>query len=409
MHQYFYTTLLLAILAQLYLVPGLRLGVVTAVIILMMGFKEIKRNQLLVKTQHNKLILLYAIYNTGTICLYIINEIPVSVFWAEWSNSILPVIFYYFGIKSDRADLRFYKNTLQALLVAFLIGFYLWMSGSEIYRVFMDATEGAGTDLLYFQSLFGLTATGAFGVIGFLIGTEIIFKSRGEKGKLALIICAISAIITFRRAAMLALFSSAIAMHYFGYFKLKYLKKKYLIIEALALIGVFLYTSSQFGEVYSDIIERAGMISDAFESRSGTWTSAFDFTYLVTGRGLGAVGHKAVGFSDYLIPDGNFFKIIAETGLVGFVLFALIITMAIKAGAKRIKDNYLALGVVLCMCLMAIGSNIFTYQSIAPIFWYSIGRLVADPLLNDCQHGARNFESQNLSLSNAAPKKETWA
>ena len=375
LHEYFYPILFGIILLQLFLIPEIRLGVASSILIIFLALMGISRKNLLRNSSHNKLVLAYIAYNTLSITLYSVNGLPISVFVAEWSNSILPMFFYYFAFKENDIKDNFFELTLYVLIFSFIVGFVLWISNSDIYRVFMDTTEGSGTDLLFFQSLFGLTATGAFGVIGFLISSSLVFKSHGKKGKILLLICALAAILTFRRAAIATLIFSFIVMHYIAYFKYNFIKKRYIFLEIFFLYLIYLLLADEYGDLFSNIIERGSMISDAFESRNDTWKYAFDFSNLVFGKGLGAVGHKAVGFTTDLIPDGNYFKILAETGIPGFLLFSFIIISALMSGGKRLKEKYLELGIVLTMCMIAIGSNIFTYQSVAPAFWYSIGQL----------------------------------
>jgi hypothetical protein len=376
MYDYFYPILLGVILIQIFFMPEIRLGVVTAIIIIFLAFSGISKKTILFNSIENKLVLLYFVYNTATFVLYVINGVPLSVFIAEWSNSILPIVFYYFAQENRQKDDTFYEKTLYTLILSFAIGYYLWISESGMYRIFMNTTEGPGTDLLFFQSVFGLTATGAFGIIGFIISARIIFKSKGANGKIALIISSIAAILTFRRAALLVLLMYIAAFHYLGYYKYRFIKRIYFFVELIILYIILMLVYAQYGELIDGVFHRLGMISDAFESRSDDWKKAFDYPYLITGRGLGSVGHKALEFTEILIPDGNYFKIIAETGIIGFSLFVAILVLAIVNGIKNLREDYMQLGIVLAMCLIAVGSNIFTYQSIAPIFWFSIGKLL---------------------------------
>ena len=385
MHEYFYPILFGIILLQLYFMPDIRLGVVTAIVIIFLAINGINKRTILSNTIENKIVLAYITYNTVSIVLYVINGIPLSVFVAEWSNSILPILFYYFAQKNIDNSSTFYEKTLYVLILSFAIGFYLWISESSMYRIFMNTTEGLGTDLLFFQSLFGLTATGAFGIIGFIISASLIFKSNGANGKIALIICAIAAMLTFRRAALLVLLMAIIAFHYLGYYKYRYIKRIYIVAELIFFYLVYMVVYDQYGNLIDSVFERGGMISDAFETRNAAWEHAFDYPYLITGRGLGSVGHKALEYSEILIPDGNYFKIIAETGIIGFSLFASILVLATVNGIKNLREDYMQLGIVLAMCLIAVGSNIFTYQSIAPIFWFSVGKLLLRNKVSPCK------------------------
>ena len=374
--------------------PDIRLGVVTAIVIIFLAINGINKRTILSNTIENKIVLAYITYNTVSIVLYAINGIPLSVFVAEWSNSILPIFFYYFAQKNIENSSTFYEKTLYVLILSFVIGFYLWISESGMYRIFMNTTEGLGTDLLFFQSLFGLTATGAFGIIGFIISASLIFKSNGANGKIALIICAIAAMLTFRRAALLVLLMAIIAFHYLGYYKYRYIKRIYIVAELIFFYLVYIVVYDQYGNLINSVFERGGMISDAFETRNEAWKHAFDYPYLITGRGLGSVGHKALEYSEILIPDGNYFKIIAETGIIGFSLFASILVLATVSGIKNLREDYMQLGIVLAMCLIAVGSNILTYQSIAPIFWFSVGKLLLKNKVYPCRSiGAENYRT----------------
>ena len=373
-YEYYYLVILFIILIQLYFIPGIRLGVVTSVLILFVLYNTINRHDILRNTFINHLVLVYLLYNSISIIGYLFSGIPVTVFFAEWSNSILPIFFFYIAYKTSPYDYRFYKITLWVIIFSFVLGFYLWMLEPPYYRVFLDTTEGVGTDMFFFESLYGLTATAAISVIGFLISTKLITESKGKNGKIAMLICIVAAILTFRRSSMLVLFMALIWMHYVGYIKYRFLKKRYFIVEVFFLVGIFYYLINEYREIYENIIERSSMISEAFNERSGTWSYAFQDLNFVLGKGLGSSGHKAIGYSKNLIPDGNYFKMIAEIGILGTLLFFVIIITSLVSGFKDLKYKYLELGILIGICLIGIGSNIFEYQSIAPIFWFSVGR-----------------------------------
>lgn len=375
-YEYYYLIFLFIILIQLFFLPGIRLGVVTACLILIILYKGINKHDLLRNTRINKLVLAYLFYNTISIVWFVFSGIPVAVFFAEWSNSILPIFFFYLSQKADKFNYTFYNITLFVIIISFVLGFYLWMIGAPIYRVFMDTTEGPGTDMMFFQSLYGLTATAAMAVIGFLISTRLVTLSKGKKNKIIMLICIVATILTFRRSAMLVLFIAIIVMHFVGYIKFDSLKKRYFLLELLFLYGIYMFINQNYGDFFENLIERSSMISEAFDERSGTWSYAFQDLSFIFGKGLGSTGHKAIGYSTTLIADGNYFKMIAEIGIVGILIFFAIIINTFVTGLKDFKNKFLELGIVASLCLIAIGSNIFTYQSIAPIFWYSIGRVL---------------------------------
>jgi hypothetical protein len=394
---FFYPIIIGIMIFQLALFPGIRIGILTALVILVLVFKDVNKRVFLLNGTINKMILLYLIYNTGSLCWFFFTGLPVSVFFAEWSNSILPILFFYLAYIERKQSFNFYSITLKFLLISFILGFILWFWEPPFYRVFMDTMEGVGTDMLFFQSIFGLTATGALGVLGFLISAYIVFQSKGKKGKIALAICMLTVMLTFRRSAMAVLGIAIIALHYIGYFHFRYIKKRYFLLEAVVLYYIFVLISGIYTDFFTDLVERASMISEAFSERSDTWTYAFTFGNLIFGDGLGVYGHKAIGYSTVLISDGNYFKMLAEIGLIGTGLFLMIIICSLTVGFKDFRNKYLEISVVLGTCIMAIGSNIFTYQIIMPIFWYSIGRLSID-------YKTRTAADTELNANLVAPK-----
>jgi len=374
-YEYYYLIILFIVLIQLFFIPSIRLGIVTTIIILFVLYNTINRYDLLRNSIINKLVLAYLFYNTFSVLFYVFSGIPLSVFFAEWSNSILPIFFFYLPNNEKTENYRFYNITLLVLVISFITGFYLWMNDSDYYKIFMETTEGPGTGIDFFQSLYGLTATGAFGVIGFLISVNLLLRSNGKKGKITMIICFVATILTFRRGAMFSLFIAIIILHYIGYLKFNFLKKRYFIIELIFIYIIYKYFLSDYAVLLENLVERSSEISQAVGERSFTWTHAFQDFSFIFGKGLGSVGHKAIGFSKVLIADGNYFKMIGEIGIFGTFLFFVILISSFWSGLKNFKNKYLDIGIVFCLCLIAIGSNIFTFQSIAPIFWYAIGRI----------------------------------
>jgi len=379
---FFYPLFVGLIIMQLFLFPGIRLGVATSVLILILLFKYLNRRILLQNTTVNRFVLLYISYNTASIVWFLFTGMPVSVFLAEWSNSILPIFFYYLAYVEIHKSNRFYFLTLGALLLSFVIGFSLWITESQLYRVFMDTTEGAGTDLIFFQSLFGLTATGVFGYIGFIISSHRIFTSNGRNGKIAMVVSMLATILTLRRSSLFILAMSVIIMHFVGYLRYGFIKKRYFIVECIFIYIIYFFVSKYYGDFLVDLIQRGTMFTEAFDERSGTWNYAFDYGNIIFGKGLGSFGHKAIGYSSVLIPDGNYFKILAEIGTIGLFLLILIMLFSMALGFRDFRNKYLDFSIVFGLSIIAVGSNVFSYQSLTPIFWYSIGRLSRNYIYN---------------------------
>ena len=90
------------------------------------------------------------------------------------------------------------------------------------------------------------------------------------------------------------------------------------------------------------------------------------------GLGLGLLSHKAANLGLlFSTPDGNYYRIFGELGIMGLVSFcALVFSTLFKAFKRRM---HLALLVVSIYLLQAAGTNVFDLYAAGFLFWYFIG------------------------------------
>ena len=243
----------------------------------------------------------------------------------------------------------------------------------------MSKIDGVSANPLNFvvnyRSFLGLTATGSLSAITVLLSFNILYKSKFKKGKIMLVICLIALVLTFRRAALYTGIFAFLWVNYSVLFKLKGSKLIFFLTQFFFLLLGYFVILSYNPELLNDLILRLYSFSDAIDERSGSWIDGLSITQSVlTGDGLGRYGHKAVEYSDIYIPDGNYFRMLAEIGVIGFLLFFAIIFKSLYNGFDNFKNNYIELGIIIIVCMQAVGSDIFGFQLVAPVFWYSIGR-----------------------------------
>lgn len=340
----------------------------------------LKLKKIVIKNYFDWLILLYIIYNTISCITFIYSDLPISVFVMEYSNSILPMICFYFIGKMNLENLNFYDITLYSIFACFLIGFYYQFNLPENYREFMaklDNTEGTGPEffILYFRSLLGITATGSLSAICVLLSLDKIYRSNGRFGKIIFLISFIVLLLTFRRSAFYVTFFAILWVNYLAIFKFKLTKKRLIIFEVASLIFLGLLLNYMDPEFINSVIERFGSFNDAIDERNQSWFDGISKTKnLIIGDGLGRYGHKAALFTDNIIPDGNYFRIFSELGIIGLFLFLSIIVSSLFKSYKKLNKYYIEFAIILMICLQGVGSDIFSFQLIAPIFWFTIGR-----------------------------------
>jgi O-antigen ligase len=161
------------------------------------------------------------------------------------------------------------------------------------------------------------------------------------------------------------------------------------LIATIALIAVVLAAAWQFAQdkpwlpiaaqAFDDRVTDFGTL---VEERSGQWVAGVQ---LVNdhpfGVGLGLLSHKAAeidGLLPYAVTDGNLFRLLAETGVPGIALFALLvgIGMARVLVARRL-DVAAPLGLLL---VGAMGSNVFDLYYIGFVFWLLLGIALSVPM-----------------------------
>ena len=151
----------------------------------------------------------------------------------------------------------------------------------------------------------------------------------------------------------------------------------------IILILIFIINNHNIYELLTIRLSKG--ISGIFSERNQDWHIVFEqdnIFKLIFGNGLGTGGHRSITYKSIDLYDGNFIKMIYEIGFFGLIIFLIILIYAINCGIKKYfkyhdSNLLLYLSIVLGVIIMAIGSSVFTFQDIMPIFWFSIGVLVS--------------------------------
>ena len=373
--KYYYVVVGLVYFLAIY-VPVIRTGLFMSLIMGFGIFALYKNKKYILRKGLDMLVLGYISYATLTGFFYLFSDIPISVFFREFSNSILPIILFYFFGRLNYGD-KFYKITVGSLALCCLLGFYYQLTLPMIYMERMDVVDGSGRNPLGytdFRSLFGLTVTGSLASISLFLSVNFLFKDNSHIAKFFMLIFGVALIASFRRSAMYSAVIALAVMNIIVLFKYKRRGVKLIVFEAIGLFMLTRWALNAYPDLLFELIDRFNGISSAIGERRDNWFNGLSNTNsVITGDGLGRYGHKVIEFSDLYIPDGAYFLMIAEIGIIGFILFLAIIVTALFKALVKIKTHYVPFIIVLMVCAQAIGSNMFSFQLVAPIFWYSIG------------------------------------
>jgi hypothetical protein len=158
-----------------------------------------------------------------------------------------------------------------------------------------------------------------------------------------------------------------------------------LLVVALVLpseVTNFVYTR------FSDIFITGKMNFDAVSSRTDQWKLGIKyFVDYPWGYGIGTLGHKSVKYISKGIYDGNYFKILAETGIVGigcFILMPLlnfIYFMKLYLRKKANSEITLLFSILVLFYFQAVGSNVWDLYYTNIVFWIVQGLFVRSILV----------------------------
>lgn len=356
---------------------GLRTGVYSSIIMLFFIMWMLPHLNYYIR--HIQLIDLlvsgYIVYNFLSILVVFFRGYPISIYLKEFSNSILPVCFYFSGRCLDKKSVdKFYRNSLYAIIFSMLVGIYLYLKQSESYLLYLKFHGYSNTRL---SSFLGSIAIGSLAVTAVLISGKIIIESHLKKGKLLFFISLLSCILSMQRASWITCTCVLIVLHYFAFFKWHLLKIRYIVLEfSLFLLVLYIFRMPLINMFENWIMEHSADNMNMFSSRTGQWISAIkNSDNLLFGQGLGTLGHKAMDYGEMIIADGGLVKLFCENGVIGTALFIAILLLTLGNGLRFLRNYYMEIGIVLAMLLQSIGSNIIAFQVLTPIFWLSIGVL----------------------------------
>lgn len=347
-------------------------------------------------------VLLYFVINILSVFWLTKNGFSISVFAQEFSNSILPIVFYFYAVynSDEKVSDNYMKVFLASVVYICVIGIILNIICPQnyldyLFRLGHISLADAPTAKVRMNSLIGSTSLGFITVAGMLVAVKFFFdginsdresekfnisdlvenKTKAVLSILSFIICFAVAFLTSQRAAMVAALIVVVYINWLLVYAFNILDKKFIYFELIAIavliIAMFVVMPHMAGKIAARLLSLPGAIGE----RSESWIAAINNMYgQWFGNGLGANGHKAIGTKgQFLVADGGLIKLYCEEGAIGFGLFVYIIIEAFRKGYKNLKQCYPYIGIIAIALLMSIGSNIISFQLCAPVFYYAIG------------------------------------
>lgn len=353
-----------------------RAGIVASTIILIVLFLNLRCLSLLFT---NKAYLIYIICNLLSLCAYLFNDRPISLYIQCISYNIIPSLLFLVGGHCAAYNGEgVFKKILNNNIIMMFIGLVILFVPSLSVIVESESIEYVGMGYR-FGSYVGSLILGS--VVAVSISILFICKDKISKiMKLVFaLIISVTLVLTMQRGAWIAGSISAV-LCFLIYLKTE--KRKPLSIVGGVLIVVlsvafiyFIYQNyftDNFKMYFEQRLNNTTTTMDVITSRDYQWKDAISvFTEYPLGFGLGAAGNKASAYGLQIVSDGNYFRILAELGIFGFLSFVVVNVKAIIRSYKKNEPYYAVL--LITFLLHAIGTNVFDFYYSSFIYWFALG------------------------------------
>ena len=307
---------------------------------------------------------------------------PPSVFLGELFTAVLPMVFYYVSAYAgEKRVKRFYVLFIAAVLVLGLFSIILYLSAPQFYidylfRYGFISKADVQTMRVRMVSVTGSTVLGYLGVAAMPVSVRLMADTGKKTWLWAFPGACLIAFMSNQRAAMSAAILVILYFNIVLFFVYKKLKLRYFFAELAAVAAGAIILFIAANGVFMKVFYRLISLPLAIGERSEQWIGAANnMVSIWIGNGLGANGHRAIGYGEHIIADGGIAKLYSETGIIGLSLFCFLMLLCLKRGFRDIKRYSPEVCIVLMTLIISIGSNTLSFALSVPIFYYALGRL----------------------------------
>lgn len=319
-------------------------------------------------------VVLYFIYSCMSICFSYIEGIPFGTILRAVSNSLFPVMFYWCGEKGYMFSKRSYLLSVNVLCI---VGLFLLFQNSPW---FVQYCLNYGYSWTRLSSCVGSINIGTLSVVALIYSLEICIESKGKHGKIFYLLSLVYILFSMQRSAWIVGIVSIVVIHYCIFFRWRIMHPLYIFLEiGMLLVVAYIFRENIYAMFTRWMLEHEvnggyGMIS----GRSFQWKNGILSSNLLTGSGVGSRGHKAMEYTDVAIADGGWFYMLCEIGIIGMFLFVTAYLKVLKYGIQNFRKVTDTTIIIVIIGLQAIGSNMFEFQIVLPLFWMSIGQIARE-------------------------------
>jgi hypothetical protein len=322
--------------------------------------------------------------------------------------NVIPILLVYIILSSNRINIdsvqKFISLFINIALVISIIGIYFYIIRPEIFgRLFLIISQQDESNFYQVLNYSRMVSTflspnvfGSYMAISIIVvaNNMINYKERQStlKNTISIILFSTCLILSFSRGAWLFALIGVLVVLSTNILNISSKKIRYILFfissSTMAVIIISIFDPELFQHITARVLSVFDSSNTSSYGRISNWIDVFDnLSTNIFGLGLGVTGINLSYYPELAqklgvqVVDGYYIKLLAETGVIGALLFSLFIIFTLTSLVQFIKyANYkekyvyiLSLAVFVGFLFQSLGSNTFDYVNISPFLWIFIG------------------------------------
>lgn len=333
----------------------------------------------------------YFAFTVFTVVSYTFNGRPFVLYVQELAYVLTTMLIAYVAVdKNIDKEKGFYKYLFFSWLFCVVIGYYLYLLRPEWYAnaIIENHSDSSWKNQLlsadqvleqFRFSSFTLDSYSISFMSMYLFPLGIFYSIKAKTKKWLYVISTLlilfAALLSMQRAAIVCLFVDVVILYFIGEKKIKKVMAYVLIVSAVIFVvlgGTFL-----FADISEQVLERfnTDSMDDAVNgSRLNQIRNAFsELMNPITGQGAGSLGGRSRELGLKGVTDCCWARLFCEQGVIGFILFTLLMIKTLKRAFKYKNVFFVELcGISNIMIAMIVSDPLFYQFYIIP-FWFMVG------------------------------------
>lgn len=337
------------------------------------------------------LIVLFILYSLFS---YLFSDYPLSLFYYGVKTQIIPILFYFIARGKYISKIEFINNMFYPLLVVYLFAVILYFFPPGFYTEFKmgNISENVSVKMLheisrmssFWSHPYFVGYSSVFVIVSSLINI-IVYKNTSKLYIWMLFLALFCQIFSQMRVCLAFSFLFFFYITLYSYrHKLRASKILFRIWLSLIIIVItvvfiiFTYLDSSFIEY---ILNRSiDSDENIITARFGLF-DGFTSKISILGEGLGKYGHAALLINQPSIADCEYIRLPVELGLMGALIYFIIICKSIINGLKIKYIYFYETSVILFFLVAMIGAAPLEMPGQQPfMLWFCVGTIANNKL-----------------------------